>query len=152
MSGVSRKAKNVDGTARSIQHDRARSERRRCSPPGSGKEAAMTKYSSDFGAGFWAQSLGEVDREIARLATICNVRLLEPGIVERVLANDASVCGTANAMAFDKLRNVLMMHYAVRNRAADAIGSSQASALVDHIVDDLRKKFGDRLGGPPAAG
>ena len=110
----------------------------------------MAKSSSDLGAGFWSQSLSEVDREVMRLASICNVRLLDPGVIERVLGNDASVCGSSNAIAFEKLRNVLMMHYAVRGRAADSIGQGQASALVEKIVEDLRKKFGDRLGGTPA--
>lgn len=112
----------------------------------------MSKSSSDFGAGFWSQSLNEVDREVARLASICSVRLLDPGVIERVLANDASVCGSANSIAFEKLRNVLMMHYAVRGRAADAIGQGQTSVLVERIVEDLRKKFGDRLGGSPPGG
>jgi hypothetical protein len=111
----------------------------------------MSKSSSDFGAGYWAGSLSEVDREIARLASICNVRLLDAGVIERVLANDAGVCGTNNPAAFAKLRNVVMMHYAVRDRAADAIGQAQTSAIVQTIVDDLKKKFGDRLGGPPPA-
>jgi hypothetical protein len=89
--------------------------------------------------------------EVARLATICNVRLLDPGVIERVLANDAGVCGTSNPLAFDKLRNVLMMHYAVRTRAVDQIGHTGADALMKEILEELKKKFGDRLGGPPAA-
>jgi hypothetical protein len=111
----------------------------------------MSKSSSDLGAGFWSHSLTEVDREVARLASICNVRLLDPGVVERVLGNDAGVCGTSNPLAFEKLRNVLMMHYAVRGRAAESIGQSQASALVANIVEELRKKFGDKMGGPPSS-
>lgn len=111
----------------------------------------MSDSSTDFGAGWWAHNLSEVDKEVARLATICNVRLLEPGAVERVLGNDASVCGTSNALAFEKLRNVLMMHYAVRDRAADSIGQGNTQILVNKIVEDLRQKFGDRLGTPPAS-
>ncbi len=111
----------------------------------------MGNSSSDFGAAWWSHSLSEVDKEIARLATICNLRLLDPGVIERVLANDASVCGTTNQLAFDKLRNVLMMHYAVRGRAAESIGQAGTNALVMQILEDLKKKFGDRLGGPPPA-
>jgi len=111
----------------------------------------MSDSKTDFGAAFYSQSLSEVDREVARLASICNVRLLDPGVIERVLANDAGVCGTSNALAFEKLRNVLMMHYAVRARAVDQIGQAGADVLVKEIVEDLQKKFGDRLGGPPAA-
>ena len=110
----------------------------------------MSNSSSDLGAAWWSHNLSEVDREVARLASICNVPLLDPGVVERVLGNDASVCGTTNPLAFEKLRNVLMMHYAVRSRAAESIGQAGTDALVMHIVEDLRKKFGDRLGAPPA--
>ena len=106
---------------------------------------------TDFGPAYYSHTLSEVDREVARLASICNVRLLDPGVIERVLGNDASVCGTDNAMAFGKLRNVLMMHYAVRSRAVDSIGQTGANVLVMQIVEELRKKFGDGLGGPPAS-
>ena len=106
---------------------------------------------TDFEAPYYSHTLSEVDREVARLASICNVRLLDPGVVERVLGNDAGVCGTTNALAFEKLRNVLMMHYAVRSRAAESIGQAGTDVLVMQIVEELKKKFGDRLGGPPAA-
>lgn len=109
----------------------------------------MSNPSTDFGALWWSHNLSEVDKEVARLATICNVRLLDPGVVERVLGNDPSVCGTNNPLAFEKLRNVLMMHYAVRDRAAGSIGQGQAQALIMKIVEDLKQKFGDRLGTPP---
>jgi len=111
----------------------------------------MSDSKTDFGAAFYSHSLSEVDREVARLASICSVRLLDPGVIERVLANDAGVCGTSNAVAFEKLRNVLMMHYAVRARAVEQIGHAGADVLVKEIIEDLQKKFGDRLGGPPAA-
>jgi hypothetical protein len=111
----------------------------------------MSDNKTDFRAAYWSQSLSEVDKEVARLATICNVRLLDPGVIERVLANDAGVCGTSNPLAFEKLRNVLMMHYAVRTRAVDQIGHTGADVLVKEIIEDLQKKFGDRLGRPPAA-
>ena len=114
--------------------------------------AASGKSSgTDFGAPYYSHTLSEVDREVARLASICRVPLLDPGVVERVLGNDASVCGSDNAMAFEKLRNVLMMHYAVRARAAESIGQAGTNALVMQIVEELKKKFGDGLGGPPAA-
>jgi hypothetical protein len=111
----------------------------------------MSKSSSDLGAAWWSGSLSEVDRELVRLASICKVRLLDPGVLERVLGNDATVCGTANQIAFDKMRNMLMMHYTIRSRAVDSIGEAGATAVVQNIVQDLQKKFGDTLGGPPPA-
>ncbi len=34
---------------------------------------------------FWSDNLEELDREIARLAVLCGVRLLDPGVMHRVL-------------------------------------------------------------------
>jgi len=107
----------------------------------------MSDSKTDFGAAFYSHSLSEVDREVARLASICSVRLLDPGVIERVLANDAGVCGTSNAVAFEKLRNVLMMHYAVRDQAVAALGATDAQALIEDVVKRLRERIGADLGG-----
>ena len=59
-------------------------------------------------------NLDELDHEIVRLALLCRVSILDPGVVERVLKKDASVCGTDNAVAFAKLRDMVMLHFAIR--------------------------------------
>lgn len=111
----------------------------------------MTQGGKDLGAAWWSKNLDEVDREIVRLAMICDVRILDPGIIERVLRNDASVCGTNNPVAFGKLRNVLMMHYSVREKAVGAIGQAATGAIVNEVVERLRnalgRDVGARLGG-----
>ncbi len=84
----------------------------------------MSEKKSELGGGWWSKNLDDVDREVARLATICKVRLLDPGVIQRVLDNDATVCGTSNPAAFDKLRQALMMHYHVRDKAVGAIGEA----------------------------
>ena len=109
----------------------------------------MTKGQSDLGAGWWAKNLDDVDREIARLATICNVRILDPGVIERVLENDASVCGSSNPIAFGKLRNALMMHYHIREKAVGALGEAGTARVIADIVENLRQRIGGRLGMPP---
>jgi hypothetical protein len=109
----------------------------------------MANEPSNLGSTWWAKNLDDVDREVARMATICNVKILDPGVIERVLQNDASVCGTQNPAAFAKLRNALMMHYHARDRAKGAIGETQTALLVNEIVERLRKQMGDRLGGQP---
>jgi len=79
----------------------------------------MAERVHDLPLAFWANNLEELDREIARLATLCQIRILEPGAIQRVLQKDASVCGTDNPIAFAKLRDLLMLHFAIReNRAA----------------------------------
>jgi hypothetical protein len=57
--------------------------------------------SQDRPAGMrWEQSLEQLDREIARMALLCRVRILDPAVLERVLRNDPSVCETPNPIAF----------------------------------------------------
>jgi hypothetical protein len=98
----------------------------------------------------WYVHLEQIDREIASLAVLCKIPLLDPGVIERVLNNDPLVCGTQNPRAFEKLRSLLMMHYSVREKALVALGQAETLALVAEIVARLRTRFGDKLGGPPA--
>ena len=98
----------------------------------------------------WTKQLDEIDREIGKLALLCDVPILDPGIIERVLDNDATVCGKPNPTTFATMRNLLMMHYSVRSKAVVALGPEEARQMVEQIVARLRARFGDRLGKPAA--
>jgi hypothetical protein len=98
----------------------------------------------------WTKHFDEIDREIAQLAALCQVPLLDPGVIERVLHNDTLVCGKQNQRAFDKMRSLLMMHYSVRDRALVALGEAETLRIVAGIVERLRERYGDRLGRPAA--
>ena len=99
----------------------------------------------------WAEDLEEIDREIARLAILCQVKILEPGMIRRVLQNDASVCGAPNPVGFRKLRDVLMLHLAIREKSAESLGQAHTTAIEDYIVERLRKAFPDITGQWPPA-
>jgi hypothetical protein len=114
---------------------------------GGGYDRAMSDKPSNLGSGWWSKNLEDVDREVARLATICRVPLLDPGVIQRVLDNDASVCGTSNKAAFDKLRQALMMHYHVRDKAVGAIGEAATQEAIAEIVANIQKRLGKQLGG-----
>jgi hypothetical protein len=103
-----------------------------------------------YAIAWWAENLEALDREIARLASLCQVKLLEPGVVARVLHKDASVCGTDNARAFARLHDLLMMHLALREKSAGAVGSLQTAAIEDHIVERLATSFPELGKWPPA--
>jgi hypothetical protein len=96
----------------------------------------------------WTKHFEEIDKEIAKYALLCRVRLLDPGVIQRVLNDDATVCGTANPAMFKKMRGLLMMHYSVREKAVVAMGPQETLRIVDDIVNRLREKFGDSLGKP----
>ena len=107
----------------------------------------MTEQPVNLQLQWWTQKFDDVDRELAQLATICKVPLLDPGVIERVLKNDATVCGAPNPAVFTKLRSLLMMHYAVRDKAVEALGGTQAQALINQVVERLRARLGGKLGG-----
>jgi hypothetical protein len=98
----------------------------------------------------WTEDLEEVDREIAKLATLCQVRILEPGVISRVLKKDASVCGSPNARAFGKLRELIMLHLAMREKSVDSFGPAQTAAMEDYVIERLKKIFPDLGRWPPA--
>ena len=99
----------------------------------------------DLLVAWWAKNFEEVDREIARLSALCQLRILEAGVIERVLQRDASVCGANNPIAFAKLHDVLMLHYAEHNKSAAALGQAQTAVIERQIVERLKKVYA-----PPA--
>jgi hypothetical protein len=105
----------------------------------------------DYRTKRWYGQFQEIDREIAKHAIICKVPLLDPGVIERIIKNDSSVCSSQNDASFAKLRSLLMMHYSVRDRAVVAIGEADTMHIIGDIVERLRERLGDKLGGPPAA-
>jgi hypothetical protein len=111
----------------------------------------MTTQPDHLQIAWWAKNIDELDREIARLALLCQVRILDPGIVERVLHNDASVCGTANPAAFAKLHNLLLMHFAIRQRSVEELGQAQTTAIERDAIERLKKAYGDLVNGGPSA-
>jgi hypothetical protein len=101
----------------------------------------MSEHTHDLPLAFWANNLEELDGEIARLAMLCEIRILEPGAIQRVLQKDASVCGTDNPIAFAKLRALLMMHLAIREKSVDAFGQAQTAQVEDYVMDRLKQRF-----------
>ncbi len=98
-----------------------------------------------FGRRWHEKQLGSVDEEIARLSFICGVRLLDPGVIEKVVANDESVCSKPNPPAFKKLRGLVALHYELTGEALSAMGADESAA----VLAELRARFAQRyeLGG-----
>jgi hypothetical protein len=88
-------------------------------------------------------NLEDIDREIARMALLCRVKLLQPGVIEQVLYRDASVCGTDNPIAFGKLYDMLKLHFAVREKSAEIHGRIPTAAIESYVIERLRKRFPD---------
>jgi hypothetical protein len=110
----------------------------------------MSNDQDFYQVSFWESNLEELDREVARLATICRVRILDRGVADAVLQGNESVCGTDNPQAFAKLRSALMAHFLIRQKTADRIGQSQTADIESQVIERLRKVFRDMgTGWPP---
>lgn len=103
-------------------------------------------------SGVWVKQVDDVMLEITRNAALCKVRLLDPGVIEAVLHDNPSVCGTSNPRAFKKLRELLMMGFVMKDKLVDRLGPVETDALVSSIREKLVQRFGDKLGGAGAGG
>ena len=101
----------------------------------------MTEHTHDLPLAFWENNLEELDGEIARLAMLCGIRILEPGAVQRVLQKDASLCGTDNPIAFAKLHGLVMMHLAIREKSVQVFGQTATARVEDYVIDRLKQRF-----------
>jgi hypothetical protein len=99
----------------------------------------------DFSREWHEHQLGAVDDEIAKLSFICGIPLLDPGVVERVVAGDESVCTKPNAAAFRKLRGMISMHYTLAEDSIRVLGKDQTAEIFAAIRERLRDRF--ELGG-----
>ena len=107
----------------------------------------MTAEQDHLQIAWWAKNFDELDQEIARLAFLCQVRILDPGVIERVLHSDTSVCGTANPAVFSKLHSMLVMHYLIRKRSVEELGQVQTMEIERDVIERLTKAYGDLVDG-----
>lgn len=103
----------------------------------------------------WARHLDTIGDELLRLATICEVRLRDPGVVERILKNDETVCGRKNPIGFRKLRELVMATFNSTDKALERIGPDETRQLVDALFERLERRMeagGTRGRTKPTAG
>jgi len=94
----------------------------------------------------WERHFEGIADELLHLATTCDVRLREPGVIERILKNDASVCGRKNEHSFRKMRGLIIAYYDSVGKAVDRIGPEETKKIVE-IISDRKKKLRDSGGG-----
>ncbi|ALF90424.1 MULTISPECIES: hypothetical protein [Ralstonia solanacearum species complex] len=100
----------------------------------------------------WKDDLEALDLEIVRLAVICQVKLLEPGVIQHVLDNDARDCLNDHKTAFASLRGLLFLHFQMQKDLAEAYGPSNAMEIVRRVWSHLQPRIGDQLGSLPNPG
>jgi hypothetical protein len=98
----------------------------------------------------WIKQFEQLDNQILAEAALCQVRILDPGVIERVLQNDKLVCGADNPAAFAKMRSLAMIHYSLWDKAVVALGQEGAVRIMTEIRERMRARYGDSLGGTAA--
>jgi len=89
----------------------------------------------------------EMGVEIVRAARLCHITLDQPNVVERIIRNDATVCGTPNPAQFTKLRGLLMLALHLQDLGFERLGPQETL----EIADQVRNRIRAHLGAPPLA-
>lgn len=108
------------------------------------------QHEERFTSEHWEQLLQSIDLEVAQMAIICRVPLAEAGVAERVLAQDTFVAGVDNPVAFNKLRGLLAMHYAVTRQMVSELGGDATESIAEHVRTQLAPRIGHQLDAPRA--
>ncbi|NCF24025.1 MAG: hypothetical protein GWP60_05770 [Gammaproteobacteria bacterium] len=87
----------------------------------------------------WQRHLDGIANELLRLSIACDVRLRDPGVIDRIIKEDATVCGRKNPDAFRKLRNLVMATYDSLGKSIERIGPEDTRIIRDAIVARIEK-------------
>ena len=92
----------------------------------------------------WKRHLDAIGEELLHLSIACNVDLRDPNVIDRILKNDETVCGTRNPIGFHKLRNLIMATFNSLNKAMDRIGPEEVKMITEGIMEwnDKRRALG----------
>jgi len=82
---------------------------------------------------YWSAQIGAIARELSRLAIACDIDIFQPGIAERILKNDESVCRRTNPDAFRKIRQHLMALFPLEQAAIERLGPDETQGILDQV-------------------
>jgi precorrin isomerase len=93
---------------------------------------------------YWSHQLDNLATEISRLCIVCDIKMLEPGIAERVLKGDQSVCGHKNPEIFERIRKHLMAFFKIEEKAIHRLGADEVKNILDEVRASLTRLRGER--------
>jgi hypothetical protein len=69
--------------------------------------------------------------------------MLEPGVAERVLKGDQTICGRKNPDVFEKLRKHLMAYCHVEEKAIKRLGADDVQTMLDDVRASMARLRGE---------
>jgi hypothetical protein len=88
---------------------------------------------ADFKHTYWGRQVDNLAQELSKLAIACDIELGKPGLAERILRNDETVCGRNNPKAFKQMRQHLMALFNVEKGAVDRLGPEDTKEILDQV-------------------
>ncbi len=88
---------------------------------------------AEFKHTYWGRQIDNIAHELSRLAIACDIELGSPGLAERILRNDESVCGRSNPRAFRQIRQHLRALFSVEERAIQSVGAKDTKEILDQV-------------------
>ena len=88
---------------------------------------------------YWGRQIDNLARELSVLAIACDIELGKPGLAERILKNDASVCGRRNPEAFRQMRQHLTALFSVEAGAVERLGPDDTKDILDQVRAAITK-------------
>ena len=82
---------------------------------------------------YWSRQIDGIARELSRQALILDIELGKPGLAERILKNDSSVCGKTNEKVFRAMRQNLMALFSLETAAIERLGPSETKEILDQV-------------------
>ncbi len=92
---------------------------------------------------YWSGQLGNLVAEMSRLCIACDIKMLEPGVAERILKGDQSVCGRKKPEVFEKLRKHLMAYCHVEEKAIKRLGADDVQTMLDEVRASMARLRGE---------
>jgi hypothetical protein len=92
---------------------------------------------TEFKHTYWGRQIDNMARELSKLAIVCDIDLDKPGLAERILKNDESVCGRKNPKAFRQIRQHLMALFAVEAGAIERLGAEDTQEILDQVRSSI---------------
>jgi hypothetical protein len=82
---------------------------------------------------YWSRQIDGIAHELSKLAIACDIELGKPGLAERILKNDETVCRRRNPEAFRQLRQHLMALFSVEGRAIERLGPNDTREILEEV-------------------
>ncbi len=81
----------------------------------------------------WGRQIDAIVHELSELSIACNIELGRPGLAERILKNDDSVCGRKDPEVFRQMRQHLMALFTIEERAIEQLGPEDTKDILDQV-------------------